>query len=302
MSRTPAARTPLWAGVDATLFSVLWIWLLAGSASAGSYTLKFNRSHFQDLTDPCSRTGIFHATLNRSHPAALLKLDSRYKTLVTTHTFDCVIKVKTEFGNKSREFVYNDNEDLAVMMFDINYGYKRKEDAIKLDLIHIARLDPNGTRFFYQKKQFQLPQYVPKSLPGYVMYGFEEIAQWHAESNSSVAVHLRRWKSSSSIYFVFAQYRIVSPYHCNDGIEVDCNMNSAVVFAHCFPKEMMSLLLDGLPFCDFLPLRAINSNRTLCGSGHKMTVPSLRSSLFTAIATMFLTMVDFGAPFNSDIY
>ena len=42
----------------------------------------------------------------------------------------------------------------------------RKEDAIKLDLIHIAKLDNNGTRFFYQKKKFQLPQYVPHSLPG----------------------------------------------------------------------------------------------------------------------------------------
>ena len=42
----------------------------------------------------------------------------------------------------------------------------RKEDAIKLDLIHIAKLDPNGTRFFYQKKEFQMPQYVPHSLPG----------------------------------------------------------------------------------------------------------------------------------------
>ena len=44
----------------------------------------------------------------------------------------------------------------------------RKEDAIKLDLIHIAKLDNNGTRFFYQKKKFQLPQYVPHSLPGTV--------------------------------------------------------------------------------------------------------------------------------------
>ena len=52
------------------------------------------------------------------------------------------------------------------------------------------------------------------------MYGFEEIAQWHAESNSSVTVKLKRWKSSGSIYFVFAQYRIVSPYHCDTGIEV----------------------------------------------------------------------------------
>ena len=42
----------------------------------------------------------------------------------------------------------------------------RKEDAIKLELVHIAKLDKNGTRFFYQKKKFQLPQYVPQSLPG----------------------------------------------------------------------------------------------------------------------------------------
>jgi hypothetical protein len=34
------------------------------------------------------------------------------------------VKVKAEFRNKSREF-YNDNEDIAVMMFDINYGYRR---------------------------------------------------------------------------------------------------------------------------------------------------------------------------------
>ena len=76
------------------------------------------------------------------------------------------------------------------------------------------------------------------------MYGFEEIAQWHAESNSSVTVKLKRWKSSGSIYFVFTQYRIVSPYHCDTGIEVvnegssdvllfdlilqvDCNDNTA---------------------------------------------------------------------------
>ena len=60
--------------------------------------------------------------------------------------------------------------------------FYRKEDAIKLELVHIAKLDQNGTRcfisnqptkyflhfprFFYQKKKFQLPQYVPYSLPG----------------------------------------------------------------------------------------------------------------------------------------
>ena len=42
----------------------------------------------------------------------------------------------------------------------------RKEDAIKLELVQIAKLDKNGTRFFYQKKDFKLPQNVPQSLPG----------------------------------------------------------------------------------------------------------------------------------------
>ena len=39
----------------------------------------------------------------------------RYRTLVTYQTFDCLIKVKTEFLNKSQE-TYNENEDIAVMM------------------------------------------------------------------------------------------------------------------------------------------------------------------------------------------
>ena len=32
----------------------------------GSARLKFNRSQFEDMTDPCSRTGVFHAELNKS--------------------------------------------------------------------------------------------------------------------------------------------------------------------------------------------------------------------------------------------
>merc|ERR1712106_600600 len=255
---------------------LLVIFINVNPTSAGTQSLKFNRSQFFDLTDPCSRTGEFHAVINKTHPAALLKLDTRYKTLVTYQTFDCIIKVKTEFGNKSRDY-YNENEDIALMMFDINHGYRRKEDAIKLELVHIAKLDKNGTRFFYQKKKYQLPQYVPQSLPGYVMYGFEEIAQWHAESNSSVSVRLKRWKSSGSIYFVFAQYRIVSPYHCDTGIEVDCSDNSAV-FAHCFPHTLLPLFLDGLPFCDFRPLHAIQSNRTTC-SAPGISLPSFGSLL-----------------------
>ena len=55
---------------------------------------------------------------------------------------------------------------------------------------------------------------------GYVLYGFEEMAQWHAESNTSLSVNLKRWRSSNSLYMVFTHYRIVSPYHCDKGIEV----------------------------------------------------------------------------------
>jgi len=265
------------------LLMAMALWLAAKPSSASSARLKFNRSQFEDMTDPCSRTGVFHASLNKSRPAALLKLDIRYKTLITYQTFDCIIKVKAEFKNKSKDF-YNDNEDIAVMMFDINYGYRRKEDAIKLDLIHIAKLNPNGSRFFYQKKEFMMPQYVPRSLPGYVMYGFESVAQWHAESNSSIAVHVPRWKSSSSIYFVFVQYRIVSPYHCDTGIEVDCNDNSAV-FAHCFPAQLLPLFLDGLPFCEFLPIHSTSSNRTTCGapSHHSSSWPALLAAMAMAI-------------------
>ena len=42
----------------------------------------------------------------------------------------------------------------------------RKEDAAKLELIHIARLDQNMSRFFYQKKEFNMPQFVPSSMTG----------------------------------------------------------------------------------------------------------------------------------------
>ena len=44
----------------------------------GTQSLKFNRSQFMDLTDACSRTGQYEAVINRSHPALLVKLDTRY--------------------------------------------------------------------------------------------------------------------------------------------------------------------------------------------------------------------------------
>ena len=65
-----------------------------------------------------------------------------------------------------------------------------------------------------------------KHVHGYVLNGFDEIDQWHAESNASVKIDLRRWQTSGSLYFVFTQYRIVSPYHCNTGIEVSHGMKS----------------------------------------------------------------------------
>ena len=55
------------------------------------------------------------------------------RTLVTYQTFDCLIKVKTEFLNKSQE-TYNENEDIAVMMFDISHGY------IRLDIVCISMI------------------------------------------------------------------------------------------------------------------------------------------------------------------
>ena len=79
---------------------------------------------FSDVSQPCSRTGLHHVSLNKTHPTAFLKLDIRFKTMITYQTFDCIVKVKAEFMNKSKEY-YNDNEDIAVMMFDINYGYRR---------------------------------------------------------------------------------------------------------------------------------------------------------------------------------
>ena len=63
-------------------------------------------------------------SLNRSNPTAFLKLDIRFKTMITYQTFDCIIKVRTEFSNKSKEY-YNENEDIALMMFDMKYGYQR---------------------------------------------------------------------------------------------------------------------------------------------------------------------------------
>ena len=90
----------------------------------GGQGFKFNRSMFRDVSQPCSRTGLTHVTLNKTNPTAFLKLDIRFKTMITYQTFDCIIKVQTEFSNKSKEF-YNDNEDIAMMMFDIKYGHLR---------------------------------------------------------------------------------------------------------------------------------------------------------------------------------
>ena len=51
-------------------------------------------------------------------------------------------------------------------VFTVTGFYFRKDDIPKLELIHIARLNQNQSRFFYQKKQFNMPQYVAPSLTG----------------------------------------------------------------------------------------------------------------------------------------
>ena len=74
--------------------------------------------------------------------------------------------------------------------YDLQFPfYFRKEDAINLDLIHIAKLDQNGTRFFYQKKKFKLPQYIPQHLPG-IESGFffritNPMPQYYQESQNN---------------------------------------------------------------------------------------------------------------------
>ena len=42
--------------------------------------------------------------------------------------------------------------------------------------------------------------------------------------------------------------------------KVDCSDDTAV-FAHCFPHTLLGMFLDGIPFCEFKPLQAIQTNR-----------------------------------------
>ena len=56
--------------------------------------------------------------------------------------------------------------------------------------------------------------------PGYLINAYEEKDLWEVESNSSISISLRRWKTTDSIYFVFSQYSRVRPYSCAYGIEV----------------------------------------------------------------------------------
>ena len=65
--------------------------------------LKFNRNLFYDVGRECSLEGKFEVVINRTHPAYLLKLDGKDKTVFSHQTFDCVIKVRTEwYTNRSR--------------------------------------------------------------------------------------------------------------------------------------------------------------------------------------------------------
>ena len=52
----------------------------------GGQGFKFNRSMFRDVSQPCSRTGLTHVTLNKTNPTAFLKLDIRSHCTVKHHT------------------------------------------------------------------------------------------------------------------------------------------------------------------------------------------------------------------------
>merc|ERR1711936_947892 len=92
------------------LFSALLISLLNVNPTDAFFTqdhymnLKFNRSLFRDVSRECSLEGKFEAVINRKTPAYLLKLDGKDKTVFSQQTFDCVIKIRTEwYTNRTRQ-------------------------------------------------------------------------------------------------------------------------------------------------------------------------------------------------------
>ena len=82
---------------------------------------KFDPSQFQELTEHCYNTGEYNIVIDNTHPTAMVKLDIRNKDPGNYQVFDCVIKVETDIMNNED----NDNQDIAVMMFDINQENKR---------------------------------------------------------------------------------------------------------------------------------------------------------------------------------
>ena len=113
------------------------------------------------------------------------------------------------------------------------------------------------------------------------------MAQWHAESNTSLSLHLKRWRSSNSIYLVFTQYRIVSPYHCDKGIEVGPPQSqlSSTMIRYIFPfinfQESFQTLIN---FCFRLIvvtilLSLLTVSLLLCSLYFLMDFPSVISIL-----------------------
>ena len=69
-----------------------------------------------------------------------------------------------------------------------------------------------------------------------------------------VSLSLQHWDRGKSTQLLLLK----SPQNLYD--QVDCSDNTAV-FAHCFPHTLLGMFLDGIPFCEFKPLEAIQSNR-----------------------------------------
>jgi len=218
---------------------------------------------FKDIRQECFLEGKFEAVINSTHPLHLLKLDGRNGDSFSHQIFDCEIDIMTGWSrNKSpSRNSYDDNNYLSVTIFDINHGERRKEDDITLEMSYIPNQrtreheNPIFTRFFSQKKEFQLPQYDPNQINGFLL-NLDEIDNWHSEFNSSVKIDLKQWQTNDSIYFVFSQYSKVLPYHCSTGIEVDCEDSSSV--PKCFPSSTLPLFLGGFPFCELRPLTPSN--------------------------------------------
>jgi hypothetical protein len=72
---------------------------------------------------------------------------------------------------------------------------------------------------------------------------------------------------SSSRYW-FKQVSAALPSRCCRSSWIGCPSASSILFTllvqigiSCFPNQLLSLFLDGLPLCEFHPLHAIGSNR-----------------------------------------